>query len=159
MKGFIVFTATTESQIKEAINRGRVDLILLDVMLGEENGLEICHQLRMEQDVPIILVSALSADNHRISGYSVGADDYVAKPFNPDLLVARVKAVLRRNQQSSSLKYRRNTTSYNFNGWTYNGKRSEVIAPNGVQVALSQREMRLLSVFWPIRMSCSSATR
>ena len=54
-EGFIVFTATTESQIKEAINRGRVDLILLDVMLGEENGLEICHQLRMEQDVPIIL--------------------------------------------------------------------------------------------------------
>ena len=83
-EGFIVFTATTENQIRDAINRGRVDLILLDVMLGEENGLEIRHQLRMEQDVPIILVSALSADNHRISGYSVGADDYIAKPFNPD---------------------------------------------------------------------------
>ena len=116
-------------------------------MLGEENGLEICRQLRSEQDVAIILVSALSADSHRISGYAVGADDYIAKPFNPDLLVARVKAVLRRNQRSSSLHYRRNTTSYEFNGWTYDGKRSGVIAPSGIQVALSQRETRLLCVF------------
>ena len=88
-QGFIVFTASNEQQIREAINRGRIDLILLDVMLGEENGLEICRQLRSEQDVAIILVSALSADSHRISGYAVGADDYIAKPFNPDLLVAR----------------------------------------------------------------------
>lgn len=146
-QGFIVFTASNEQQIREAINRGRIDLILLDVMLGEENGLEICRQLRSEQDVAIILVSALSADSHRISGYAVGADDYIAKPFNPDLLVARVKAVLRRNQRSSSLHYRRNTTSYEFNGWTYDGKRSEVIAPSGIQVALSQRETRLLCVF------------
>ena len=74
-QGFIVFTASNEQQIREAINRGRIDLILLDVMLGEENGLEICRQLRSEQDVAIILVSALSADSHRISGYAVGADD------------------------------------------------------------------------------------
>ena len=68
-------------------------------------------------------VSALSADSHRYPDMPSGYD-YIAKPFNPDLLVARVKAVLRRNQRSSSLHYRRNTTSYEFNGWTYDGKRS-----------------------------------
>ena len=146
-EGFIVYTASNENQIREAINRGRIDLILLDVMLGEENGLDICQQLRAEQDVAIILVSALSADNHRISGYAVGADDYIAKPFNPDLLVARVKAVLRRNKRSSSLQYRRNTTSFRFNGWIYDGKRREIIAPTGIQVALSHKETRLLCVF------------
>lgn len=146
-EGFIVFTASNEQEIRDAINRGRIDLILLDVMLGEENGLDICRQLRAEQDVAIILISALSADNHRISGYAVGADDYIAKPFNPDLLVARVKAVLRRNQRSSSLQYRRNTAIYKFNGWVYDGKRNEIIAPSGIQVALSQKETRLLSVF------------
>ncbi|MGB0858214.1 MAG: response regulator transcription factor [Paracoccaceae bacterium] len=146
-EGFIVYTASTELQIREAISRGRIDLILLDIMLGEENGLDICRQLRAEQDVAIILVSALSADSHRISGYAVGADDYIAKPFNPDLLIARVKAVLRRNQRSSSLHYRRNTSSFQFNGWTYDGKRSEVTAPTGIQVALSQKETRLLCVF------------
>ena len=54
-EGFIVYTASNENQIREAINRGRIDLILLDVMLGEENGLDICRQLRAEQDVAIIL--------------------------------------------------------------------------------------------------------
>lgn len=56
-------------------------MVLLDVMLGDENGLEICKRLRHEQDVPIIMVSALSADHQRMEGYAVGADDYIAKPF------------------------------------------------------------------------------
>lgn len=145
-QGFMVFTAATGAEIESHIRRQRVDLILLDVMLGEENGIELCRKLRTEQTVPIIFVSALSADHQRMAGYEVGADDYIAKPFNLDLLLARVRAVLRRVRRSSSLNYRRNTTVFRFAGWKFDGKSDEIFAPNGVQVALSQRETRLLKV-------------
>lgn len=145
--GFMVLTAGNGVDVRKHIGRGRIDLILLDVMLGEENGIDLCRQLREDQNVPIIFISALSADHHKVSGYAVGADDYVAKPFNLDLLLARVRAVLRRGQRSSSLVYRRNTTIYRFSNWSFNSKTHEAVAPSGVQVALSQREIRLLKVF------------
>ncbi len=145
--GYIALPASTEAEIQTLINDNRVDLVLLDVMLGDENGVEICARLRKDQDVPIILVSALSADHQRMAGYEVGADDYIAKPFNPDLLLARVKAVLHRARRSASLIYRRNTETFRFQGWIYDGKRDEVRAPDGVQVALSKRETALLKVF------------
>ncbi len=145
--GFIALPGESESAIREHLSSGRVDLILLDVMLGDENGVEICAKLRAEQDVPIILVSALSADHQRMAGYEVGADDYIAKPFNPDLLLARVRAVLLRAKRSSSLIYRRSTALFQFAGWTYDAKQDEVVSPDGVQVALSKRETGLLKVF------------
>lgn len=145
-QGFMVFMAADEAELTAHLEKTRVDLILLDVMLGNENGVDICNRIRVEQDVPIILVSALSADHHRMAGYEVGADDYIAKPFNPDLLLARVRAVLRRGQRSASLSYRRNTSVYHFAGWSYDGKKDVVMAPDGFQVALSKRETSLLKV-------------
>lgn len=145
--GVIALSAATEADIRRQITAERIDLILLDVMLGDESGIDICQTLRREHDVPIIFISALSADHHRMKGYQVGADDYIAKPFNPQLLLARVKAVLQRARRSSSLAYRRRTQMFVFNGWTYDGKQDEVRAPGGYQVALSQRETGLLKVF------------
>ncbi len=142
--GVVALPAATEAQVRSHLNGGRVDLILLDVMLGDENGLDICSRLRTEQNIPIILVSALSADHQRIEGYEVGADDYIAKPFNPELLLARIKAVLSRARRSSSLVHRRNTRTFRFGGWTYDAKRDEVLSPAGVHVALSRRETALL---------------
>ncbi|WP_371168108.1 response regulator transcription factor [Aliiroseovarius sp. 2305UL8-7] len=144
--GFIALPAATESEIRDHLEAGRIDLILLDVMLGDENGVEICGKLRGEQDVPIILVSALSADHQRMAGYEVGADDYIAKPFNPQLMLARVRAVLQRAQRTASLSYRRRVSVFQFGGWVYDGKRDEVLSPEGFQVALSQRETALLKV-------------
>ena len=123
--GYMVMAAATGRDVKAHLEKGRVDLVLLDVMLGDENGVQICANLRNTHDVPIILVSALSADHQRMQGYEVGADDYIAKPFNPDLLLARIRAVLRRGQRSASLNYRRNTSQYFFSGWQYDGKRDE----------------------------------
>ena len=120
-------------------------------MLGEENGVELCRKLRTQQDVPIIFVSALAADQQRVAGYAVGADDYIGKPFNLDLLLARVRAVLRRVQRSSSLVYRRNIYTYHFKG----SKTSEAFNPQGVQVALSQLEIRLLKVFLGKSFHCT----
>lgn len=142
--GSIALPAATELEVRRHLEDGRVDLILLDVMLGDENGLEICQKLRREQDVPIILVSALSADHQRMEGYEVGADDYIAKPFNPELLLARAKAVLARARRSSSLIHRRKTMAFTFANWRYDAKRDEVQSPDGVLVALSRRETALL---------------
>ena len=144
--GTIALPAATEREVQAHLDNGRVDLILLDVMLGDENGLEICRRLRDEQDVPVIMVSALSADHQRMEGYAVGADDYIAKPFNPELLLARVKAVLSRARRSSSLVHRRNTQTFTFEGWIYHAKTEEVLSPDNVQVALSRREIALLQV-------------
>jgi len=144
--GFMVTAGASRSEIETHLDNGRIDLILLDVMLGDESGIEICADLREKRDVPIILVSALSADHQRMAGYEVGADDYIAKPFNPELLLARVRAVLRRGRRSASLAYRRNTSVYTFGGWCYDGKKDIVLAPDGFQVALSRRETSLLKV-------------
>lgn len=144
--GTIALPAANEAEVRTHIDGGRVDLVLLDVMLGDENGLEICRQLRAEQDVPIIMVSALSADSQRMEGYAVGADDYIAKPFNPELLLARVKAVLSRTRRSASLVHRRNTKSFRFSGWLYDAKSGEVLSPAHIQVTLSRRETALLQV-------------
>ncbi len=143
-QGFIALGAQSMAEIATAMDAGRIDLILLDVMLGDESGIEICARLRREQDVPIIMVSALSADHQRMAGYEVGADDYIAKPFNPELLVARVRAVLARARRSASLVHRRRTQTFRFAGWRYDAKRDEVISPEGFQVALSRRETMLL---------------
>lgn len=145
--GFIAVAARDSAEIQAHTESGRIDLILLDVDLGAESGVEICSRLRQSTDVPVIMVSALSADQHRMAGYEVGADDYIAKPFNPDLLLARVRAVLSRAQRSSSLAYRRRTQSFHFAGWVYDGKKDEVRSPQGYQVTLSQRETALLRVF------------
>ncbi len=144
--GSIALPAASEAEVRTHIDGGRVDLVLLDVMLGDENGLEICRRLRTEQNVPIIMVSALSADHQRMEGYAVGADDYIAKPFNPELLLARVKAVLARTRRSSSLQHRRNTNTFQFQGWTYDAKSRQVLSPAKIHVALSHRETALLQV-------------
>lgn len=146
-EGFAALPAATEAEVEAHLAAGRIDLILLDVMLGDEHGIEICTRLRAEHDVPIIIVSALSADHQRMAGYSAGADDYIAKPFNPDLLLARVRAVLSRARRTSSLAYRRRVSSFRFAGWHYDGKLDEVRAPGGYQVSLSKRETAILKVF------------
>ena len=144
--GFMVYQGATLADLTNHLNDTQIDLILLDVMLEYESGIDICQKVREEHNVPIIMVSALSSDHDRMSGYSVGADDYIAKPFNSQLLLARVNAVLRRVQRSSSLQYRRDTATYEFAGWRYDSKSRDVFNPNGVLVALSQRELQLLQV-------------
>ena len=145
--GFSVAGVQDGAGVAQQMAAGRVDLILLDVMLGDESGLRICQQLRQEHDVPIIMVSALSADDNRMAGYRSGADDYIAKPFNPELLVARVRAVLRRTRRAASLAYRRQARVYRFAGWRYDTREASAHAPGGFEVALSPRERQLLQVF------------
>ncbi len=94
--GYRVLTAYDGNEALKLARENQPDLIVLDLMLPGINGLEICRILREESDVPIIMLTALTTDDDRLTGLNLGADDYVTKPFSPRELAARVRAVLRR---------------------------------------------------------------
>ncbi len=100
--GFQVASAYTGREGLEKARRLRPDLVILDLMLPEMDGWEVCRQLRAESDVPILMLTARDEDLDRILGLELGADDYVTKPFNPRELVARVKAILRRTARTAA---------------------------------------------------------
>ena len=90
--------AATAAAGLELAERMRPELVLLDVMLPDGSGYDVCRELRRRSDVPIIMLTARGEETDRIVGLEVGADDYVVKPFSARELVARVRAVLRRTQ-------------------------------------------------------------
>ena len=95
-EGFSVETAASGKEALEKVKLARPDLVVLDLMMPEMDGWEVCRRLRKESDLPIIMLTARSDDVDKIVGLELGADDYMTKPFNARELVARVKAVLRR---------------------------------------------------------------
>lgn len=94
--GYRVLTAYDGIEALKLARESHPDLIVLDLMLPGIDGLEICRTLREESDVPIIMLTAMTTDQDRLTGLDLGADDYVTKPFSPRELAARVRAVLRR---------------------------------------------------------------
>ena len=94
--GFATASALDGRRALDAVRTFAPDLIVLDVMLPELDGLEVCRTLRAASDVPIILLTARSTERDKLAGLALGADDYLTKPFSPRELVARVQAVLRR---------------------------------------------------------------
>lgn len=100
-QGFRVLLATSCAEVRDRIVTFQVDLVILDVMLPDGSGLDLCRDLRVARsNIPIILLTALQEDVDRIIGLEIGADDYLGKPFNPRELAARVRAVLRRGVNS-----------------------------------------------------------
>lgn len=96
MEGFKVMKAYNGLEALDALVQHDIQLILLDVMMPKLDGLSTTLKIREEKNIPIIIISAKSEDSDKILGLSMGADDYITKPFNPDELVARVKSQLRR---------------------------------------------------------------
>jgi DNA-binding response OmpR family regulator len=94
--GYAVKTAATGGEALSTVATGTPDLIVLDLMLPDIDGIEVCKRIRQRSDVPILMLTARDEDVDKIIGLEVGADDYLTKPFNPRELVARVKSVLRR---------------------------------------------------------------
>ena len=122
-----------------AFKNNNVDLILLDIMMPKIDGLTVLENIRTVSDIPIILLTAKSQEEDKLYGYDIGADDYITKPFSPKILVAKVKALLKRtadlNEDQSSTK--------NYNGLTINKLAHEVKVDN-VQLSLSPKEYELL---------------
>lgn len=97
-QGFQVLMAENGPDALEVVERQRPDIVLLDVIMPGMDGLEVLRRIRQTSGVPLILLTAKGTDSDKIAGLELGADDYIAKPFNPEELTARVRAVLRRSQ-------------------------------------------------------------
>ncbi|MGH7227367.1 MAG: response regulator transcription factor, partial [Gemmataceae bacterium] len=94
--GFRASTAADGRALKEQLREARVDLVVLDLMLPGQDGFSLCRWIRSMREIPIIMLTARSGSDDRVQGLELGADDYVAKPFEPRELVARIRGVLRR---------------------------------------------------------------
>jgi two-component system OmpR family response regulator len=145
--GYRVLTLEDGSQVSECLQAGSaIDLIVLDVMMPGEDGFSVCRRVRAESDIPIIMLTASAEETDRIVGLEMGADDYVAKPFNPRELLARIKAVLRRSApsvQAASAKGR----FLCFASWRLDTVNRDLIDPTGVVMPLSGADYSLLLLF------------
>jgi two-component system phosphate regulon response regulator OmpR len=145
-QGFRVQLASRCREVRERIVTNQIDLIVLDVMLPDGSGLDLCRDLRaMKSNIPIILLTALKEDIDRIIGLEIGADDYLGKPFNPRELVARIRAVLRRGRNSRSASD--DAGRYVFEGFTADPSTRSVIDPKGEDIELTGAEFDLLVAF------------
>jgi len=90
----------------ELFHQHQPDLAIIDINLPKVNGLEVCKAIRASSTIPILIVTAMNSDEDEVSGLAAGADDYIKKPFNPNVLVARVQALLRRHDPSKKLRFK-----------------------------------------------------
>src|ERR1700680_1797984 len=126
-----VTTANDGREMVRAMTDHRVDLLILDVMLPGEDGLSLCRKVRAESQMPIIMLTARGEDVDRILGLEMGADDYLAKPFNPRELLARINAVLRRHTASQTVSASNGATALGFLGWRVGFIVGELRTPAG----------------------------
>ncbi len=141
--GFDARAAGSAAEMDRALEAGRPDLIVLDVMMPGEDGLSIVRRLA-GSGPPIVMLSAMGEDTDRIVGLELGADDYLSKPCNPRELLARVRAVLRRPREGGPDEA---APALCFAGWRLDLMRRGLTRPDGQDVALSAGEFALLRAF------------
>jgi two-component system, OmpR family, response regulator len=142
--GFSPRFVASAAGMNDVLQREQVDLIVLDLMLPDEDGMSICRRLRQASTVPIIMVTAKGEDIDRILGLELGADDYVVKPFNPRELVARIRALLRRAQGYPVI---RRSSPMTFDGWRIEPATRLLTDPDGVKITLTSAEFDILLTF------------
>jgi DNA-binding response OmpR family regulator len=124
-----------------------VDLVVLDLMLPDEDGLAIARRLREKLDLPIIMLTGRKEESDRVRGLDTGADDYVTKPFSQRELLARIHAVLRRTEAKRAARRTENVRAYRFAGWELNTGLRRLKSPDGRTVELTNSEYALLVAF------------
>jgi two-component system OmpR family response regulator len=146
-----VTTAATGDEMKRALQECVIDLVMLDLRLTDEDGMQLAHYLRQVSEVPLIIVTGRREEADRVMGLEMAADDYVTKPFSNRELLARVRAVLRRYQarRESAAASPRNTErrAYRFAGWELSVLARRLTAPDGHRVELTNGEFNLLLAF------------
>ncbi len=145
--GMRVSQARDGVEMREMLLSASINLIVLDIMLPGRNGLELCRDLRATSQIPVIMLTAKGDDTDRIVGLEVGADDYIAKPFNPRELLARINSVLRRSKAPGMISSGRGQRGFRFDGWSVDLLRRELTNSLGVLVDLSGGEFDLLLAF------------
>lgn len=145
-QGLRVLVAANRREMSERLATHQVDLMVLDLLLPDGSGLDICRDLRAERSgLPIILLTALKEDIDRIIGLELGADDYLGKPFNPRELLARIRAVLRR--RAGEPEPAGKPRLFRFEGWTLDADRRRLVDASGGEADLTAAEFDLLLVF------------
>ena len=145
--GYRVMLCADGRALRTALDHAAPDLIVLDLMLPGEDGLTLCRDLRAKSNVPVIMLTARGEETDRIIGLEMGADDYVPKPFSPRELLARIKSVLRRARALPENMQPDYAHEIRFAGWTLDVTARHLVGPDGVIVALSGTEYKLLRVF------------
>jgi two-component system response regulator RegX3 len=141
-EGFEVAVAATGTRALTEFDRNGADIVLLDLMLPEMSGTEVCRQLRQKSAVPIIMVTARDSEIDKVVGLEIGADDYVTKPYSPRELVARVRAVLRRNAADAAETSAQTLAA----GPVRMDVERHVVTVSGDSVALPLKEFELLEL-------------
>lgn len=153
-QGLRCSTAGDGKEMKAALEQHRIDLIVLDIMMPGEDGLTLCRNLRASsnrhRETPVLMLTARGEDMDRIIGLEMGADDYLAKPFVPRELLARIRAILRRTRAmppSPDSETTHQTSMLRFAHWQLDLIARHLLAQDGTVVALSGAEYRMLRVF------------
>jgi DNA-binding response OmpR family regulator len=145
-EGFAVSEAGDGAGLRAALGRDTVALITLDLNLGRENGLDLAREIRRDWNTPIIMLTGKSDAVDRIVGLELGADDYLAKPFELRELLARVRAVLRRSAPEEAPAVP-STQRYMFDGWVFDLGRRTLTRDGGADQGLTTSEFNLLEAF------------
>ena len=145
--GYRVTAVADGKAMRAALESKRPDIVVLDLMLPGEDGLTLCRNLRARSELPVIMLTARGEETDRIVGLELGADDYLAKPFNPRELLARIKSVLRRSRALPDNLKSEEVRRFRFGGWTLDVASRNLLSPTGIVVALSGTEFKLLRVF------------
>ncbi|WP_323032293.1 response regulator transcription factor [Paracoccus sp. (in: a-proteobacteria)] len=145
--GYMVSTARDGGEMRQVLAREHIDLIVLDLNLPREDGLSLCRELRSRSATPVIMLTARAEPIDRVLGLEMGADDYLAKPFEPRELLARIRNVLRRTEALPANLEPLAMRRVAFSGWVFDLERRHLVDPAGRVVMLSGAEFRLLRVF------------
>ncbi|HHW57909.1 MAG TPA: response regulator transcription factor [Clostridia bacterium] len=141
-EGFSVITETNGNNVLDTFKKEKPDLVILDLMLPGISGEELCKRLRQFSDVPILMLTAKVQESDKINGFSIGADDYITKPFSPRELVMRVKAILRRTTDDVPLA---EVMSFNNDDLVVD-LRAHTVRKKGVVVNLTPNEFKILKI-------------
>lgn len=146
--GFEVLTAAEGNEMHRLLTQHSPDLIILDIMMPGDDGFTLCQQIRRDSQVPIIMLTAASDETDRVIGLELGADDYIAKPFSPRELQARIKALLRRAEfRQPETKEKELPRRLRFAEWVLDTLSHQLTHDNGSRLDLSGSDFMLLSMF------------
>jgi two-component system, OmpR family, response regulator len=138
----------TGRQVAEVLARDVVDLVILDLKLPGEDGMQIARTLRADSDIPIIMLTGRKEEADRVMGLELGADDYLTKPFSPRELLARIRALLRRARSHETIaEGLTKIRAYRFAGWELNVRLRKLTSPRGETVPITNSEFNLLVAF------------
>jgi len=144
---FIHITAvTTKTEALEMLNSKHFDIVLLDVMLPDGDGFALCSTIRQHTTAPILFISARSSDFDKLTGLSVGGDDYITKPFNPLEVVARIRAILRRQREYEKKASLPQIKNYVYSTFSFYPEEA-LLKVHGVAIQATAKELEVLQFF------------